>query len=64
MTPEEELKQLKDLLVQATNELPPCGVGLPHFGNDMKSQDYRKGFTEGWIAYRQKLKRLIFPHTP
>jgi hypothetical protein len=61
MTPEEELKQLKELLKQATNMFPPSNPDNLPSGPPELVHGYRVGFSNGWVAYRQHLKKLIFP---
>jgi hypothetical protein len=61
VTPEEELKHLKELLVQATNLFPPPNPDNLPSGPPELVHGYRTGYSNGWVAYRQHLKKLIFP---
>ena len=61
MTPEEELKALKQLLLQATNMVPPTNVTNLPSGPAELIHGYTVGFANGWVSYRQQLKKLVFP---
>lgn len=62
MTPEEELKQLKQLLLQISNMAPPTNVQNLPSGPPELVHGYRVGYANGFVAYRQALKRLIYPN--
>jgi hypothetical protein len=61
MTPEEELKQLKQLLLQVCNMVPPTNVTNLPLGPAELVHGYRVGYANGWVHYRQQLKKTIFP---
>ena len=61
MTPEEELKQLKQLLLQATNiSQPPKMDNIPSGPNELV-HGYKVGYVNGWTHYRQYIKKIVFP---
>lgn len=61
MTPEEELKELKERLNQAMNMFPPTIPDNLPTGPPELVHGYRVGYSNGFVAYRQMLKRLIYP---
>ena len=61
MTSEEELKRLKELLIQACNMFPPSQPDNLPSGPPELIHGYRVGYCNGWVAYRQQLKKLVFP---
>lgn len=61
MTPEQELKELKQLLVQITNMHPPTNPENMPSGNPELVHGYKVGYANGWVHYRQLIKKLVFP---
>ena len=56
----DELTRLRQLLSQISNMPPPTPTNMPS-GPEHLKKGYEVGWVNGWVAYRQALKRALYP---
>ena len=60
MSDQDEIKRLKALIVTISNldeeAIKNCPSGPPDL-----VRGYRVGYSNGWVEYRHRIKRLLYP---
>ena len=55
-----ELERLQKILAEIANMPPPTPTNMPS-GPDQLVIGYKAGWNNGWVAYRQAIKKLLYP---
>lgn len=55
-----EIERLRKILAAISNLVPPTPTNTPS-GPDLLVHGYKVGWSNGWVAYRQAIKRILFP---
>jgi hypothetical protein len=55
-----ELERLQQILAEIANLPPPSPTNMPT-GPEQLANGYKVGWINGWVAYRQAIKRIVYP---
>lgn len=55
-----ELERLQQILAEISNMPPPNPTNTPS-GPEQLTVGYKAGWVNGWVAYRQAIKRIVYP---